>query len=188
MSIQCSGESFQLKWMDSARFAKEEGLGLKKAFIAFFKGKTITHTEYLNLCEESQTLSTKTLKHFDEAKKVYNRTINKKISILPENTVFGTNQNDPETDSDKNAYLKSSRTNENEVSDEVFELRETQELLFRLIKIRFQESGLKLSIFDNKESREVMIELENSNLFDYKELKAIREHLADELDSSPYWK
>lgn len=205
MSIQCSGESYQLKWMDSARFVKEEGLGLKKAIIAFFKGKTITHTEYLNLCKESQTISAKTrqhfdeaknvynrtpetLKHFDEAEKVYYRTIDKKISILPETTVFGTNQNDPETDSDMNDYLKSSRTNENEVSDEVFELRETQGILFRLIKTRFQKNGLKLSIFDNKESREVMIELENSNLFVQNELTAIREHLADELDSSPYWK
>ncbi|KEI70161.1 hypothetical protein [Endozoicomonas elysicola] len=188
MSITCSGESFQLKWMDSARFVKEEGLGFKKAFIAFFKGKTITNAEYLNLRKGSQTHSPKTLQHFYEAKKVYNRTINKEISISPDDKVSGTNQNDPEVDAEMNALLNSSRTNENEVSDEVFELREKQERLFQLIKTRFQESGLKLSIFDNKESREVMRELEASNLFDYQELSEIRKHLANELDSSPYWK
>lgn len=57
-----------------------------------------------------------------------------------------------------------------------------------MIKDRFEENRLSLSRFDNKESSEILKELESLKIFSNTELDDIRKYLIDELDSSPYWK
>lgn len=84
--------------------------------------------------------------------------------------------------------LKAYRSNNDDSSIDTRRKRSLQQSIFFMIKDRFEENRLSLSRFDNKESSEILKELESLKIFSNTELDDIRKYLIDELDSSPYWK
>ncbi|WP_257293495.1 hypothetical protein [Endozoicomonas sp. YOMI1] len=83
--------------------------------------------------------------------------------------------------------LKAYRSNNDDSSIDTRRKRSLQQSIFFMNKDRFEENRLSLSRFDNKESSEILKELESLKIFSNTELDDIRKYLIDELDSSPYW-
>ncbi|WP_067515062.1 hypothetical protein [Endozoicomonas ascidiicola] len=183
MSINYSEGAFQLRGLDAARFIRNEGGGLIKALVGFFRGRTVTDGEYSVIKSKTKNHSPEMLKRFRTIKRIQSRNI-ELFSARPKLEINLIDLNSSYKDED----LKAARTNKNEVSDEDFDLREDQDLLFKDIKNRLEDHGYKPSIFDHKESSEIMKMLESLEIFDSSEIQDIRDYLADELDTSPYWK
>ena len=122
MSIKFSGQSFQLKGMDSARYIREEGHGLLKAIVGFFKGMEVSYVDYLSFRKKNH--SPKLLQKLYEAKKIHDRAVGRTgVSIDEEETVFGCDHGDCEMDFE----LKASRSNADDVPYKTYKLRETQD-------------------------------------------------------------